>query len=59
MDGTLVDSTAVVEELWIEFAHEFGLSPDEVVRFSHGRPSAATYKHFVPTFPRKNANASK
>lgn len=48
MDGTLVDSTAVVEELWIEFAHEFSLSPDEVVRFSHGRPSAATYKHFVP-----------
>lgn len=37
MDGTLVDSTAVVERLWWEWAAPFGLDRDTVMRTVHGR----------------------
>ncbi len=36
MDGTLVDSTAVVEQVWLEFAERYGLDFEEILRTSHG-----------------------
>lgn len=48
MDGTLVDSTPVVERAWGWWAERHGLSLIEVLRFSHGRPTAATFEHFLP-----------
>lgn len=37
MDGTLVDSTAVVERLWWEWAAPHGLDQDTVLKTVHGR----------------------
>lgn len=37
MDGTLVDSTAVVEHLWLEWAEPHGLDRATVLRTVHGR----------------------
>jgi sugar-phosphatase len=48
MDGTLVDSTAVVERGWAWWATRHQLPLEEILRFSHGRPTAATYEHFLP-----------
>ena len=48
MDGTLVDSTPVVERAWAWWAQRHQLPLDEILRFSHGRPTAATYERFRP-----------
>lgn len=37
MDGTLVDSTAVVERLWLEWAEPHGLDRERVLATVHGR----------------------
>jgi len=37
MDGTLVDSTAVVERLWLEWAEPHRLDHDTVLKTVHGR----------------------
>lgn len=47
MDGTLVDSTPVVEKIWAAFANRHSLDPVKVLRFAHGRPTVATINHFV------------
>lgn len=51
MDGTAVDSNAVVEMSWAKVAEEFGLNLEEVLAFSHGRPGTETYARFVPHLP--------
>jgi sugar-phosphatase len=48
MDGTLVDSTALVEEVWTEFSHTHGLNAAQVIAFAHGRPSRDTISTFLP-----------
>jgi sugar-phosphatase len=48
MDGTLVDSTAVVEQIWAEFADRYGADLDEVLRYSHGRLTSDSVRHFLP-----------
>ena len=48
MDGTLVDSTAVVEEVWGEFAARYGLDIAEILRTSHGIQAADTVRRFAP-----------
>jgi sugar-phosphatase len=48
MDGTLVDSTAVVEQVWAEFAARFGADLDEVLAYSHGRLTSDSVRHFLP-----------
>lgn len=48
IDGTLVDSTAVVERSWRAWASERGLDVDAVLRVCHGRRSADTVALFVP-----------
>lgn len=49
MDGTLVDSNAVVEQVWSEFADALGVPADEVIDFAHGRPSRDTIAKFTPS----------
>jgi sugar-phosphatase len=49
MDGTLVDSNALVDRMWTTFADELGLEPAEVLDFAHGRPSRATISRYVDT----------
>jgi mannitol-1-/sugar-/sorbitol-6-phosphatase len=48
MDGTLVDSTAVVEQIWAEFADQYGADLDEVLRYSHGRLTSDSVRYFLP-----------
>ncbi|GAA2087786.1 HAD family hydrolase [Streptomyces albiaxialis] len=48
MDGTLVNSDAVVEFIWRGWAAEHGLDPDEVMRVAHGRQGHATMAAVLP-----------
>jgi sugar-phosphatase len=48
MDGTLVDSDAVVDRSWSRWATEYGLSPADVLAVAHGNPAGATVAHFLP-----------
>ena len=52
MDGTLVDSTAVVEATWTRFGETHGIDPDEILAFSHGRQAIDTVQRFLPDLPR-------
>jgi sugar-phosphatase len=46
IDGTLVDSSAVVERAWRQVAGEFGLDGDTIVANCHGRRSMDTVEEF-------------
>ncbi len=48
MDGTLVDSTAVVERHWGRWAARHGLGLAEILRVSHGRPTLETLRLVAP-----------
>lgn len=49
MDGTLVDSTAVVEAIWRDFCREHGVDEGLLVPWSHGRRTPDTVRHFLPS----------
>lgn len=51
MDGTLVDSTALVERTWRDFAAEHGLDAAEVIGHAHGRRTADTVVRFLGERP--------
>ncbi|HEY9424185.1 MAG TPA: HAD family hydrolase, partial [Microterricola sp.] len=46
MDGTLVDSTAVVEATWAGFARQHGADLEELLSVSHGRKADETVARF-------------
>lgn len=48
MDGTLVDSTSVVEAVWTEFAQEQGVDLEELLAHAHGRLARHIVEHFAP-----------
>lgn len=48
IDGTLVDSTVVVERSWRTWAVDHGLDAEAVLAVCHGRRSADTVAQFVP-----------
>jgi sugar-phosphatase len=48
MDGTLIDSTAVISNLWRAWAARHGVDPDEVLRSSPGRRAIDTIRLFAP-----------
>lgn len=48
MDGTLVDSTAVVERLWLSWAEPHGLDPDTVLGVIHGRQGHQSMAIMLP-----------
>ncbi len=50
MDGTLVDSNAVVERAWAMWAQRYNLNLPELLAFSHGRPTLSTMNHFGERF---------
>ncbi|ERK70403.1 hypothetical protein N136_03266, partial [Leifsonia aquatica ATCC 14665] len=50
MDGTLVDSTPVVEHVWGEFSATHGLDAAGVLEYAHGRPAPSTVAHFLPQY---------
>jgi sugar-phosphatase len=48
MDGTLVDSTSIVERVWTTFAGRYGLDIGEILRSSHGVQAMDTVRRFAP-----------
>jgi sugar-phosphatase len=48
MDGTLVDSTPVVERAWSRWAERHGLNIEQVTTFAHGRPTTDVVRAFLP-----------
>jgi len=52
MDGTLVDSTPVVERQWKRFAQRHGLDYAQIMRVSHGRRNEETIREVAPHLAR-------
>lgn len=48
MDGTLVDSTSVVERLWLAWAEPHGIDPSTVLRVVHGRQGHQSMAIMLP-----------
>lgn len=48
MDGTLVDSTAVVERLWLAWAEPHGLEAETVLNVVHGRQGHQSMAIMLP-----------
>ena len=48
MDGTLVDSTAVVERLWLQWVEPHGLDPRRVLEVVHGRQGHQSMAILLP-----------
>lgn len=48
MDGTVVDSTRVVERLWARFAADHRIDLPELLAFAHGRQTRDTIARFLP-----------
>lgn len=48
MDGTLVDSTAAVERIWLEWARPHGLDPAHVLSVIHGRQGHQSMSILLP-----------
>ncbi|MCX5557322.1 HAD family hydrolase [Streptomyces sp. NBC_00038] len=51
MDGTLVNSDAVVERVWRRWADRHGLDGDEVMKVVHGRQGYASMAVLLPSRP--------
>lgn len=51
MDGTLVNSEAVVNRVWREWAEEMGLDPGRVLAVMPGRQGHATMAEVLPDRP--------
>ncbi|MFE0171921.1 HAD family hydrolase [Streptomyces sp. NPDC059002] len=51
MDGTLVNSDAVVERCWRRWAEKHGLDFDEVIKVVHGRQGYASMAVLLPERP--------
>ncbi|WP_329263371.1 HAD-IA family hydrolase [Streptomyces pseudovenezuelae] len=51
MDGTLVNSDAVVERIWRRWAEHHGLDGDEVMKVVHGRQGHASMAVLLPGRP--------
>lgn len=48
MDGTLIDSTEVIEEIWHRWADRHGIDGHAVLAKSHGRQASETVRLFAP-----------
>lgn len=48
LDGTLVDSLAVVERSWCLFGEKIGVSKEDIISYIHGKPALETLRHFLP-----------
>ncbi|MFF1557145.1 HAD-IA family hydrolase [Streptomyces sp. NPDC058279] len=57
MDGTLVNSDAVVERCWREWAVAHGLDPQEALKVVHGRQGYATMAILLPERPMEQNHA--
>ena len=47
LDGTLVDSLPAVERAWINWALSWGVNPQDVLAFIHGKQAITSLRHFM------------
>ncbi|MFD6423565.1 HAD-IA family hydrolase [Streptomyces sp. NPDC060198] len=57
MDGTLVNSDAVVERCWRRWAVQHGLDPEAALKVVHGRQGYATMAILLPDRPMEENHA--
>ncbi|MFI8104764.1 HAD-IA family hydrolase [Streptomyces sp. NPDC086023] len=57
MDGTIVNSDAVVERCWRDWAVAHGLDPHEAMKIVHGRQGYATMAILLPDRPMEQNHA--
>ncbi|MGW7367886.1 HAD-IA family hydrolase [Streptomyces sp. NPDC054841] len=57
MDGTLVNSDAVVERVWRRWAVGHGFDPEETLKVVHGRQGYATMAVLLPDRPMEENHA--
>ena len=59
VDGTLMDSSAVVESMWDSFARDYGMSErfDEIMAYSPGRTGLDTIRRFLPELTAEEQDA--
>jgi sugar-phosphatase len=57
MDGTLVNSAAIVERVWTGFAERHGLDPAVIMPVAHGRRAIETVRIFAPSLANPEAEA--
>jgi mannitol-1-/sugar-/sorbitol-6-phosphatase len=50
MDGTLVDSRALVERMWLRWADRRGVSPEAILAVAHGRRTFEAMQIVAPQF---------
>ena len=50
MDGTLVDSRALVERMWLRWANRRGVSAEAILAVAHGRRTLETMQIVAPQF---------
>jgi mannitol-1-/sugar-/sorbitol-6-phosphatase len=50
MDGTLVDSRALVERMWLRWAERRGVSSEAILAVAHGRRTVETMQIVAPQF---------
>ncbi|PWN54356.1 HAD-like protein [Violaceomyces palustris] len=53
MDGTLIDSTPAVNATWAQFAEDYNLDLDFVMKTCHGWRTIENLKRFVPSIPQE------
>jgi mannitol-1-/sugar-/sorbitol-6-phosphatase len=58
MDGTLVDSTAIVERHWTRWASRNGIAVADILAVSHGRPTLDTLRLVAPQLATEEAAAA-
>jgi sugar-phosphatase len=58
MDGTLVNSAAIVERVWTGFADRLGLDPAVIMPVAHGRRAIETVRIFAPDLSDPQAEAA-
>ncbi|ORY96635.1 HAD-like domain-containing protein [Syncephalastrum racemosum] len=51
LDGTLIDTTPLVEQSWREFAQENGLDANKILATSHGRRTTEVISQWKPQEP--------
>lgn len=59
MDGTLVDSTAVVERQWKIWGDRHAIELERILEVSHGRPSLETIRLLAPHLPDPETEADE
>jgi len=48
LDGTLVDSLAVVETAWTQWGERHGIAREDILAFIHGKQAITSLRHFLP-----------